>query len=443
MLTKTTKITVKDYNIVLKSPLKFYKEDSLMLYFELEEYGLVVEKNGRMSYATTQLFPESAFLYVETPKNVDTIEAAHIEGNRVCFQLTALYTINIGISRMQIVLLDGGSRKALPPFEFEVQPVIYTEKPPITYDGLMDEYGVALCSEDMMLLESTDEVYGIRISELPMTDDILGYIPIVQDGVTKQVYTQNIVDVAKTNTMASVETYVESYVQDALENFSNEEEILNIVDEKIDESLTYQNPASTTIVDFKSALDYLLYYDLTINFTTTSATTFEVGTVLKDIIFMWNYNKGVTYQSFNGMELPIGTNAYVYPDEFSTTKTFTLSAKDERQTFSKSITFNFRHGRYWGVSSSTALNSSGIMALSKELSTSRAKTFTVNAGVGEYIYYCYPSSWGNATFSVGGFVGGFELVGTVNFTNINGVTTQYYVYKSANASLGNTTVTVS
>ena len=227
MLTKTTKITVKDYNIVLKSPLKFYKEDSLMLYFELEEYGLVVEKNGRMSYATTQLFPESAFLYVETPKNVDTIEAAHIEGNRVCFQLTALYTINIGISRMQIVLLDGGSRKALPPFEFEVQPVIYTEKPPITYDGLMDEYGVALCSEDMMLLESTDEVYGIRISELPMTDDILGYIPIVQDGVTKQVYTQNIVDVAKTNTMASVETYVESYVQDALENFSNEEEILS------------------------------------------------------------------------------------------------------------------------------------------------------------------------------------------------------------------------
>jgi hypothetical protein len=35
------------------------------------------------------------------------------------------------------------------------------------------------------------------------------------------------------------------------------------------------------------------------------------------------------------------------------------------------------------------------------------------------------------------------LVGTVNFTNINGVTTQYYVYKSANASLGSTTVTVS
>lgn len=410
MLTKTTKIVVKDYTITLDTPLRFYKEDSLLLYFKIEEFGLVVQDSGATTYSTAPLFPERAFLFVETPNNTDSIEAVTIDGNSVCFELTAKYTINLGKSRMQIVLLDEESRKALPPFEFEVQPIIYDgniEEVEPLYDGLSSEDNIALLSESGMLLDSTDPIYGIKISALSETTDFDGYIPIVQEGVTKKISSSSIMTA-------------------------------------MDEKLAYTNPISETITDYKSALDYLLYYDLTISLNSNqSQTVLEVGSVISSITFNWSYNKNILSQVFNGVPLNLSSRSYTYSTKLSSNKTFNLIATDERKSFSKSISFYFRYGRYWGVSTSPTLDSRGILGLSKELSTGKGKTFTVNADTNQYIYYCYPSSWGTSTFSVGGFVGGFELLGIIDFTNIKGNTTSYYVYRSSNHSLGNTTVTVS
>lgn len=410
MLTKTTKIVVKDYTITLDTPLRFYKEDSLLLYFKIEEFGLVVQDSGATTYSTAPLFPERAFLFVETPNNTDSIEAVTIDGNSVCFELTAKYTINLGKSRMQIVLLDEESRKALPPFEFEVQPIIYDgniEEVEPLYDGLSSEDNIALLSESGMLLDSTDPIYGIKISALSETTDFDGYIPIVQEGVTKKISSSSIMTA-------------------------------------MDEKLAYTNPISETITDYKSALDYLLYYDLTISLSSNqSQTVLEMGSVISSITFNWSYNKNILSQVFNGVPLNLSSRSYTYSTKLSSNKTFNLIATDERKSFSKSISFYFRYGRYWGVSTSPTLDSRGILGLSKELSTGKGKTFTVNADTNQYIYYCYPSSWGTSTFSVGGFVGGFELLGIIDFTNIKGNTTSYYVYRSSNHSLGNTTVTVS
>ena len=410
MLTKTTKIVVKDYTITLDTPLRFYKEDSLLLYFKIEEFGLVVQDTGATTYSTAPLFPERAFLFVETPDNTDSIEAVTIDGNSVCFELTAKYTINLGKSRMQIVLLDEESRKALPPFEFEVQPIIYDgniEEVEPQYDGLSTEDNIALLSETGMLLDSTDPVYGIKISALNETTDFNGYIPIVQEGVTKKISSSSIMTA-------------------------------------MDEKFAYTNPISESITDYKSALDYLLYYDLTISLNSNqSQTVLEMGSVISSITFTWSYNKNILSQVFNGIPLSLSLRSYTYSTELSSNKTFNLIATDERKSFSKSISFYFRYGRYWGVSTSPTLDGRGILGLSKELSTGKGKTFTVNADTNQYIYYCYPSSWGTSTFSVGGFVGGFELLGTIDFTNIKGNTTSYYVYRSSNHSLGNTTVTVS
>lgn len=410
MLTKTTKIVVKDYTITLDTPLRFYKEDSLLLYFKIEEFGLVVQDSGATTYSTAPLFPERAFLFVETPNNTDSIEAVTIDGNSVCFELTAKYTINLGKSRMQIVLLDEESRKALPPFEFEVQPIIYDgniEEVEPLYDGLSSEDNIALLSETGMLLDSTDPIYGIKISALSETTDFDGYIPIVQEGVTKKISSSSIMTA-------------------------------------MDEKLAYTNPISETITDYKSALDYLLYYDLTISLSSNqSQTVLEMGSVISSITFNWSYNKNILSQVFNGVPLNLSSRSYTYSTKLSSNKTFNLIATDERKSFSKSISFYFRYGRYWGVSTSPTLDSRGILGLSKELSTGKGKTFTVNADTNQYIYYCYPSSWGTSTFSVGGFVGGFELLGIIDFTNIKGNTTSYYVYRSSNHSLGNTTVTVS
>jgi hypothetical protein len=410
MLTKTTKIVVKDYTITLDTPLRFYKEDSLLLYFKIEEFGLVVQDSGATTYSTAPLFPERAFLFVETPDNTDSIEAVTIDGNSVCFELTAKYTINLGKSRMQIVLLDEESRKALPPFEFEVQPIIYDgdlEQVEPLYDGLSSEDNIALLSERGMLLDSSDPIYGIKISALNETTTFDGYIPIVQEGATKKI--------SSTSIMSAM-----------------------------DEKFAYTNPISETITDYKSALDYLLYYDLVISLSSNqSQTVLEMGSVITSITFTWSYNKNILSQIFNGIPLNSSLRSYTYTTELSSNKTFNLVATDERKSFSKSISFYFRYGRYWGVSTSPTLDSRGILGLSKELSTGKGKTFTVNADTNQYIYYCYPSSWGTSTFSVGGFVGGFELLGTIDFTNVKGNTTSYYVYRSSNHSLGNTTVTVS
>lgn len=185
MLTKTIGLTIRDYKISMTSPLKFFEDDDLELCFQVGEFGASVINDESI----TPLFPQEAFLFVETCEGVDTVEAVTIDGNEIYFRLTSKYTssANIGIGRMQIVLLDGNSRKALPPFQFEVQPVIYNDYQPVTYDGLASEDNIALLSEDGMLLDASSLVYGIKISSLPTTTDIEGYIPIVQNGITKRI----------------------------------------------------------------------------------------------------------------------------------------------------------------------------------------------------------------------------------------------------------------
>lgn len=52
-------------------------------------------------------------------------------------------------------------------------------------EGLATEHGILMLSESGLILEnSTDN--GIKISELPLTDIIKGFIPVVQDGETKR-----------------------------------------------------------------------------------------------------------------------------------------------------------------------------------------------------------------------------------------------------------------
>lgn len=218
MLTKTIGLVIRDYKISMTSPLKFFEDDDLILCFQIGEFGASVINDDQ---ETNLIFPKEAFLFVETSNGIDTVEPVTINGNEIYFRLTSKYTNvdNVGIGRMQIVLLDGDSRKALPPFQFEIQPIIYQEQPEIMYNGLMDEYGVSLCSEDMMLLDSTDPVYGIKISELPITDVAQGYIPIVQDFVTKKI---------------SVDTLINTtlnQVDDKIEGFATEEFVVNKIAE--------------------------------------------------------------------------------------------------------------------------------------------------------------------------------------------------------------------
>jgi hypothetical protein len=211
MLTKTIGLVIRDYKISMTSPLKFFEDDDLILCFQISEFGASVVNDDQ---ETNLIFPKEAFLFVETSNGIDTVEPVTINGNEIHFRLTSKYTSidNVGIGRMQIVLLDESSRKALPPFQFEIQPVIHNDYK--VYDGLANEDNIALLSEDGMLLDSSSPAYGIKISELPTTTSIDGYIPIVQNGVTKKI---------------NLSTYlsgqfedIRNYVNDKVSNVDNE-----------------------------------------------------------------------------------------------------------------------------------------------------------------------------------------------------------------------------
>lgn len=123
-------------------------------------------------------------------------------------------------------------------------------------------------------------------------------------------------------------------------------------------------------------------------------------------------------------------------------KTWTLSSEKGAETDSDTLTINFYNYRFWGTtivaSGYTETDVEGIG--NSELLNSKVKTFSITAAVNEYIVYAYPSRLGTATFTVGGFEGGFNLPETVSIINSAGFTEDYYVYSSINSGLGLTTV---
>lgn len=157
----------------------------------------------------------------------------------------------------------------------------------------------------------------------------------------------------------------------------------------------------------------------------------------------WNYTHStVKSQTINNeaIENTLRTKTFT---GVTTTTTYTLAATSNSDVKkSKNVTITFANGVYYGKSTTSTYDGALINSLTKQLSNSKGRTITVNAGAGEYIFYCIPSRLGACSFNVGGFDGGFTKVATVNFTNSNKYAEKYDIYKSDNANLGNTNVTI-
>lgn len=157
----------------------------------------------------------------------------------------------------------------------------------------------------------------------------------------------------------------------------------------------------------------------------------------------WNYTHStIKSQTINNAAVDATLRTKTFTGVTATT-TYTLAATSNSDVQkSKSVTITFANGVYYGKSTTSTYDSALISGLTKQLSNSKGRTITVNAGAGEYIFYCIPSRLGTCSFNVGGFDGGFSKVATVNFTNSDGYAENYDVYKSDNANLGNTNVTI-
>ena len=125
-LTKKVYLTVSGYDIKLSDSLKFYKNDQLKLVFEINEYGIDYENKSKQRVLMPIAEPMKAYLLIENPDGIDKIGSAEIESNCVSFYLSEECTQYVGVSRLQIVLLDNdGCKITLPSFDFEIQENIY------------------------------------------------------------------------------------------------------------------------------------------------------------------------------------------------------------------------------------------------------------------------------------------------------------------------------
>lgn len=321
----------------------------------------------------------------------------------------------VGIYKIQFHLYDDNdNRITIPPIEFEVKELLGV----INEEDIIHDYGIA---------------------DNTLTD----YCRVANDGSQMEVFSNGKYiktiwssgDLITSSKLNKVEEAIE-YLDTKLSNYIDDNDFINV------EMVSYSNDIDSNIKSVKDALDKLLYVDLSISLSSNTSTLLEKGKIVESIIFTWDYNKKIISQVFNNQVVDRNVRNYLYSNALSSDKKFTLVADDGVKSFSKSISFSFLNGVYFGVSSNTSYNGNLISSLTKELAANRNRTFTVACGQGQYIYYCIPTSYGVPTFLVGGFAGGFDKVNTIEFKNSYGYTESYDIYKSNNDNLGNTTVVV-
>ena len=187
-------------------------------------------------------------------------------------------------------------------------------------------------------------------------------------------------------------------------------------------------------IDIRARLDALEYQGIKISSISASPTLCELGSS-NDINISWSLNKTAEQQNINGT--PVTGNSKQYTGVTSDA-TYTLNVSDGQTSATKSVVVSFANQIYYGASAST----SSAASLNKILSNVKTRTVTVDAGADEYIIYAIPVRLGTVSFFVSGFEGGFENPELKILTNASGYQEQYYVYRSTNKNLGETTVEV-
>ena len=225
-------------------------------------------------------------------------------------------------------------------------------------------------------------------------------------------------------------------------------EILSCTDERFEAVEAGLQEGSERLGTVESQIADLMYEPITVQFFTHNLGTREKGEYVNGYRLDWMLSKKPATLTVDGKErTPVkGGSANVSNVVLAYDHTFELVATDERGAEAKATTkVSFLNGVYYGAAEAPeTADSAFILGLAnKVLSGSRKRTVTVEAGEGQYIWYCLPSRLGQCTFKVGGFEGGFDLVSTMQFTNSFGYEEEYYIYRSANAGLGSTTVEVS
>ena len=168
--------------------------------------------------------------------------------------------------------------------------------------------------------------------------------------------------------------------------------------------------------------------------------TFEMGTTISaPIIFTWTTNKDITNQTLTGCTLAnASVRTATYNTNVTSDKTFTLSVSDGENSASSSVSYKFLNNIFWGsASTAETYDSTFIRALSNKKLTSVVKgTYSFNIASGEYGFWAVPSNMTISSVWIGGFEVTVDDLGTVSYTNAQGYTRDYKLYKTGKSGLG-------
>ena len=210
------------------------------------------------------------------------------------------------------------------------------------------------------------------------------------------------------------------------------------------DSVTYDNPNFVQYDTVDTALDALFakvyYVKPTCSLSADKkGGTFEMGTVISaPITFTWTTNKNITSQTLTGCTLAdASVRTAIYNTNVMADKSFTLSVSDGENFASSSVSYKFLNNVFWGSASTGIYNSAFINALSnKKLASAIKGTYSFNIASGEYGFWAVPSNMTIPSVWIGGFEVTVDDLGIVSYTNAQGYTRDYRIYKTGKASLG-------
>ena len=211
------------------------------------------------------------------------------------------------------------------------------------------------------------------------------------------------------------------------------------------ENITYTNENFPQYDNVDLALDALfnkVYYVKPICSLSASPSggTFEMGTTISaPITFTWTTNKDIKSQTLTGCTLADeSVRTATYNTNVTSDKTFTLSVSDGENSASSSVSYKFLNNVFWGSASTVeTYDSTFISALSnKKLASAVKGTYSFNIASGEYGFWAVPSNMTISSVWIGGFEVTVDDLGIISYTNAQGYTRDYKLYKTGKASLG-------
>lgn len=195
--------------------------------------------------------------------------------------------------------------------------------------------------------------------------------------------------------------------------------------------VAYTNPAYPSFATVKDALDDLLYVAPTANMS-GSVSQLEIGATLTTLLLSWSYNKAVVSQSIDqgvGTLSPSLRSLLLSGLHIQTNTTWNLTGSDGTNSAHASASVSFLNRRFWGVDAATTPDAGLFTRLSNEFATNRNQSRSL-APTAQYLYFAWPQSFGEPTFTVNGLLNNAWIETDLPYTNAQGYVSTYAVFRS-------------